>query len=209
MTAMLNRSSSGLGVLARAVAERHELVEGDAALRGPAAEVGLDEGAGEAVDAGGDRGVGGEDRGGSGGLDGLVEGQAVVDDRPAHALEAEEAGVALVGVEHLGVDAERLEGPDAADAEEDLLAEAVLDVAAVEPVGDPAQVIGVLVDVGVEQVERDAPDVGPPHLGAAAACRPRSTVTRMPSHSVSDMAQGSWSGKRSCCQPSGDSPWRK
>jgi hypothetical protein len=50
--------------------------------------------------------------------------------------------VALVGVEHLGVDAERLQGPDAADAEQDLLAEAVLDVTAVEAVGDEPQLVG-------------------------------------------------------------------
>ena len=97
--------------------------------------------------------------------------QPVVDDAPADALEAEEAGVALVGVEHLGVDAERVERPHAADAEEDLLAQAVLGVAAVEPVGDLAQVVGVLVDVGVEQVERDAADVGPPDLRRGAAGR--------------------------------------
>ena len=87
--------------------------------------------------------------------------------QPADALEAEEAGVALVGVEHLGVDAERLERPHAADAEEDLLAQPVLGVAAVEPVGDLAHVVGVVLDVGVEQVERDAADVGPPHLGVS------------------------------------------
>ena len=73
---------------------------------------------------------------------GLGEGQPVVDDGPADALEAEEPGVALVHVEHLGVDAEGLEGPDAADAQQDLLAEAVLDVAAVEAVGDGAELGG-------------------------------------------------------------------
>jgi hypothetical protein len=41
----------------------------------------------------------------------------------ADALEAEEAGVALVGVEDLGSTPERLERPDAADAEQDLLAQ--------------------------------------------------------------------------------------
>lgn len=40
--------------------------------------------------------------------------------------------MALVGVEDVRGDAERLEGPDASDAEQDLLAEPVLDVAAVE-----------------------------------------------------------------------------
>ena len=61
--------------------------------------------------------------------------------------------------------AERVEGPHPADAEEDLLAQAVLGVAAVEAVGDRADVGRVLVDVGVEQVERDAADLGLPDPG--------------------------------------------
>ena len=54
----------------------------------------------------------------------------------------------------------------AADAEQDLLAQPVLDVAAVQPVGDLTQVVGVLLDVGVEEVQRHAADVGSPHRRA-------------------------------------------
>ena len=54
----------------------------------------------------------------------------------ADALERQEAGVALVGVEHLGFEAEGAQDAHAADAEDDLLAQAVLGVAAVEAVGD-------------------------------------------------------------------------
>ena len=62
----------------------------------------------------------------------------------ADPLEAEEAGVALVGVEHLGLGVageprERAHGADAADAEEQLLEEPVLGGAAVQPVGHLAQ----------------------------------------------------------------------
>ena len=89
--------------------------------------------------------------------------QAVVGDQPADPLEAEEPGVALVGVEDLRVDAERVERPHPTDAEQDLLAEPMLDVAAVETVGDATLLGGVLLDVGVEQVELDAAHVGPPH----------------------------------------------
>src|SRR3546814_10761685 len=83
-------------------------------------------------------------------------------DQLADALQPEEPGVALVGVEHLSVDPERIEGPHTADAEEDLLAQAVLGVASVEAVGYAAHLRRVLVDVGVEQVQRDAPDLGLP-----------------------------------------------
>ncbi len=73
--------------------------------------------------------------------------------------------MALVGVEHLRVEPERPQRPHAADAEEDLLAHAVLGVAAVEPVGDGPISGGLSSHVGVEQVQRDAADVGPPDLG--------------------------------------------
>ena len=58
--------------------------------------------------------------------------------RPRTRSMREEAGVALVHVEDGGLDAAGRERLDAADAEQDLLAQAVLAVAAVEAVGDGA-----------------------------------------------------------------------
>ena len=89
-------------------------------------------------------------------------------DELADALEAEEAGVALVGVEHLGLGragdaAERAQGAHAADAEQQLLLQAVLAAAAVEPVGDVALGGVVVLDVGVE------------HAAAARGRRRRAT----------------------------------
>ena len=83
------------------------------------------------------------------------------------ALQAQVARVALVRVEDLGlrVAGDRAVGADgahAADADEDLLADALVLVAAVEPVGDAAQVGVVLLDVGVEQQQRHPPDRGLP-----------------------------------------------
>jgi hypothetical protein len=147
------------------VPERHELVDRDAARLGPGAEVPLHQLAREAVDAGGDRRVRGEHRAGSHRLEGFGEREAVGLHQHADALQPEEAGVSLVGVEHLHGHAERREGSHTADAEQHLLAQAVLDVTAVEPVGDELQLAGVLGDVGVEQVQRRAPDRGLPHLG--------------------------------------------
>ncbi len=51
---------------------------------------------------------------------------------------------------------------DAADAEHDLLAQPVLDVAAVQPVGDRRDLGAVALDSGVEQVQRDPADVDLP-----------------------------------------------
>ena len=109
--------------------------------------------------------MGREDRPGAHGLEGLVDRQALVDDEAADALEAEEAGVALVGVEHLRGLADGVEGPDAPDAQEDLLAQPVLGVASVEPVGHRPAGGVVAVDVGVEQVEVHPSDVGAPDPG--------------------------------------------
>ena len=94
-------------------------------------------------------------------------GRVSPDGELADPLEAEEAGVALVGVEHLGRrgagDAGvRAQRADAADAEQQLLAQPVLAVAAVEPVGDVAVVVGVALDVGVEQQQRHAADAARP-----------------------------------------------
>jgi hypothetical protein len=65
--------------------------------------------------------------------------------------------------------AERAHRPHAADADQDLLADAVVLVAAVEPVGDAAQVRVVLLDVGVEQQQRHAPDRRAPDPGVQHA----------------------------------------
>ena len=69
--------------------------------------------------------------------------------------------MALVHVEHLGRGqpfdgGERADRPHAADAGQDLLLDAVFLVAAVEPVGDAAQIVLVLRDVGIQQQQRDA-----------------------------------------------------
>src|SRR4029450_2492326 len=80
----------------------------------------------ETLGAGRDRGVGGEDGPGPDRLDGGGRVQVLLLDQAADALQAEEPGMALVGVEHLGLDTEGAQGPDPADAEQDLLAQAVL-----------------------------------------------------------------------------------
>jgi hypothetical protein len=113
--------------------------------------------------------VGGEDGPGPDRLDGRGRVQALLLDQAADALQAEEAGVALVGVEHLGLDPEGVQGPDPADAEQDLLAQAVLAAAAVQAVGDRPLGRAVLVHVGVEQQQRRPADLGPPDLGVEHA----------------------------------------
>ena len=154
-------------------AEGEDPLDRHARERAGRAEVLLDQLAREPVDAGRDRGVGGEDGGGAGHLERGVEVElrtALLEGQLADPLEALEPGVALVGVVDLGLrrtgDAGvGAQGADAADAEQDLLAEPVLGGAAVEAVGHVAVVVGVALDVGVEQQQRHATDLGDPDLG--------------------------------------------
>ena len=153
-----------VGGLVGPVPQFHQPLDRDPTRLGPVAEVPLDQLPGEPIDAGGHRSVGGEHRAGADRLERLVEAEAVELHATPDPLESEEAGMALVGVEHLDVDTQRIERPDPADAEEDLLAETVLHVAPVEAVGHQLERLGVLGKVGVEQVQRRAPDIRPPDL---------------------------------------------
>ena len=160
-------------------AEGQDLLGRHAGGRAVAREVLLDEVAREPVDAGRDRGVRGEHGAGAGDLERGVEVElrAVgVDGELADPLEAEEARVALVGVEDLGLGGAGdpgvgTEGADAADAEQQLLEQPVLGGAAVQPVGHVAELAGVLLDVGVEQQQRDAADLGDPDAGVQGVAR--------------------------------------
>ncbi len=123
----------------------------------------------EPVDAGRDGGVGGEDRAGPHRLQRGVEVQPFAD-QFVDALQAEEAGVALVGVEHLGcgVAGELAVGahrPDTSYAQEHLLQQPVLAAATVQTVGDAPFAGAVVLDVGVEQQQRHPADLGDPDPG--------------------------------------------
>ena len=126
-----------------------------------AGQVLLDELEREGVVAGGHRGVGREHGGAAHQRDGLVE-RAPLLDLLADPLHHHEGGVPLVEVPDGRLDAHRAQHADAADAEDDLLLDAGLAVAAVQP-GRQLPIPGrVLVEVGVEQVEADVADPDPP-----------------------------------------------
>ena len=108
-----------------------------------------------------------------------------------------------------GVDAERVERAHAADAEEDLLAQAVLDVAAVEAVGDRAQVVGSFSSMSASsRYSGMRPDVGPPDLRVHGAPA-RSTSTRTPSHQRERHRVGVEVGVALLLPAVGRSSWRK
>src|SRR5271168_467412 len=146
-------------------AEGEELVLREAELLAQGAEVLLDELGAEAVVAGGDWGVGGEDDLAGDLAGGLVEGEAFFDHAIANGLEDCEAAVAFVEVKDSGGDSHGSESAEAADAEEELLADAGAAVAAIESRGEFEVFGGVAVDVGIEQEEVATADFDTPDLG--------------------------------------------
>lgn len=141
-------------------AERQEILEPDAQVPlGVSAEVPVDEGRREAVEARGYRGVRGEEVAGTRDGQGHVEALAAVLYECPGALEHREGRVPLVEVAHLGVQAECPEQPPAADPQHELLPEAQLRTAAVQLAGDGADGRRVRRVIAVEQVEPE-----PPHL---------------------------------------------
>ena len=74
-------------------------------------------------------------------------------DITADALEHEECGMSLVHVPHGRLDPHRPERTHAADAKDDFLLDARRTVTAIQPVGDDAVALGVLRNVGIEQVQ--------------------------------------------------------
>ena len=85
---------------------------------------------------------------GPGGLEGGALGHALV-----HQLESGEERMALVEVVDVGLDAQGLQGPHAADAQHHLLGHPLLAEPAVELPRDPAGFAVVLLNVRVQQVE--------------------------------------------------------
>ena len=121
----------------------------------------------------------------------------------ADPLQPEEAGVALVGVEHLGLGRAghpgvRPDRPHPADAEQHLLAQPVLGVAAVQPVGDRADDLAVLLDVGVEQQQGHPADLRDPDARGERLVVPGSPISILAT--VPSVSRSSASGR-----PSGSS----
>ncbi len=127
-----------------------------------AGEVRFDQRERERVVAGGDRRVRREHRRPPHLLQRVVEAPAALA-QVADALQHDERGVAFVEVVDRRLMTDRLEHADAADAEDDLLLDARLAVAAVEPRRQLAIPRRVFFEVRVEQIQLHAADAHAPH----------------------------------------------
>ena len=193
-----NGVSPKLDVVGLHAAERDELVPGEPAARDERRDVPLDERRVEDLVPGRHGRVRREHGRRAQPLQRRVAREAAVLDELAQPLELEERRVALVHVEDGRLEPEPAQHAHAADAEHELLPQPVLAVAAVELVGDRPRPVGVAVDVGVEQVERHAPDLRAPHLHAhgheRAGARRRARRPRCTCSSWSGSRAGSFSG---------------
>ncbi len=135
------------------VAECKQALGRDAGALRQVADVTDDELLAEDLVAGRDRRVGREDGRATHLVQRVVGRDAGLDKRP-RALDRQEGRMALVHVEDGWRDSERRQRADAADAEQQLLADPVLAIAAVERVRQP---------LDVEQIERHRADVVAPH----------------------------------------------
>ena len=163
-----------LARIARPLApEVHKSVEGDADLRQVRAEQVPHEAGVEVVAAGGDGRVRGEDDARAGDQPGLFERHLARGAQLADALERAQEAMSFVEVENTGIESQGPEHPHAADAEHDLLAQAAVGLRHVQAVGDAPQVLRVGLEVGVEEDQRDTPDLRPPHRDAHVALTDR------------------------------------
>src|SRR5690606_29981230 len=153
-------------------AERHEPIPRLAHLPDVSAEIAFQQLGREIIVTGCDGGVGREDDACGRAQGGIAEALAL-EQQGTRSLARGERGVTLVQVDDLRLEAGGAERAHAADAEEDLLLQTVLVVAAIQAVGDAAILGPVLRNVRVEQEERDAPHVGPPDARERAAVAER------------------------------------
>ena len=108
-------------------------------------------------------------------------------DQLADALGSEEPGVALVHVEHLGRGqafdgGERADRPYPADTGQNLLHDAMFLIAAVQTVGDAAQVVLVLRNVGIQQAAAGHDPPARPRPGPATARSRAGSARPAPDH---------------------------
>ena len=131
----------------------------------------------------------------------------------AGVLQRGERAVPFVEVQAAPVDASGAQRADAAHAQQQLLPDADPLVAEVEPGGQLAVLLGVPLDVGVEQQEPVAPDGDLPDLRQQRLARERHfDDDRLAERSQGRLAGSSSAGERTysaCCQPSRPMCWRK
>ena len=112
--------------------------------------------------AGRHRGVRGKDEAGRGENTGFGEAEMLRFHEGADAFKGEKSGMAFVHMIDGGAEAESLQSADAADAEKDFLADAHIQIAAVELRGDGAMVGAIGGDIRIEKIELNAANDGTP-----------------------------------------------
>ena len=153
----------------RAGAQVHQLVAADADAPRQLVEIAVHEFGGKTFVAGVHGRVRGEDAVAAHHFAGGGEAEAAGQAEMADAFQDHEGRVPFVHVVGARMIAQRRQRARAAHAEQDLLADARVAVGHVKALGDAAVFFGVLGRVGVEQIERHAPDLNFPDAGEKRA----------------------------------------
>ena len=147
-------------------AQLHQLFLGDAQSVAHGSQMLLHQLGVKAVVAGGHGGMSGENRFAGNAADGMIEADALALHAVTDRFQHSEPAVAFVQVQNAGRDAHGPEGAEAADAQQQFLADADARIAAVEPRGKFAVFGMIALDVGVEQKQIAAPHLHAPDFGA-------------------------------------------
>jgi hypothetical protein len=144
-------------------AEREEITAGKPEVRIEGREIMVHQTGGEIVVSSGDGSVRGENQTGGGQDAGFGEREKLRFHKGADALKGKESGVPFIHVKDGGAKAECFEGTNAADAKQDFLLDAHVEVAAVELPGDGTVLGKIGGEIGIEEIELDAADSSAPN----------------------------------------------
>ncbi len=132
-------------------------------------KIGLDQLRSKDVNACRHRGMGGKDVAGRGGLVRLRKRKLVLAHELADTLQPQKGGMPLVQMHHVRLKPQGVQGANAANAQDNLLLDAHLVVAAIQFIGNILVFLRIVRDVGIEQIQGDAAHLRPPDLDANGA----------------------------------------
>ncbi len=158
-----------VGIAGIFAAQLHQLVVRKAQRLAQRAQMLFDQFGVEAVVAGGHRRVRGKDHFAGNAGHGLIEADALVLHAAANRFQNGKSAVAFVQVQNAGRDAHGSQRAEAADAEQQFLADTDARIAAIQPRGEFAILGRVAFDVGIEQQQIAAPDLHAPDFRADGA----------------------------------------
>src|ERR1700722_15498257 len=168
-----DRHAESIGRVGSRFSESEKVVKTDPEIVRVAGEISDHHLARESVIPCWHRSMSGENVGGGDHLEGSVILQPRVLHVLADSFQGEERGVAFVHMIDLRMDAKGVQGPDSAYAEDNLLPNSHLQIAAIKLFGDRAIFRRILLDIRIKQVKFDPADLELPDFGSHISAKHR------------------------------------